>query len=322
MQVLLGTYTKKESKGIYSLELDDNRKECKEYVHYLNVKDPTYITASGGHIFSVCRENEKGGVSHFKNGVLLSKVMNQKSTPCYVSYNQNQQLVFTANYHQGMVNSYRLVNDQLEAHQKIEYPQGSKAHYIKTIKDVNTTFVCDLGLDKVYAYTIDENKKLQLKQTLEFEKGSGPRHLISHPTKPILYVITELSYEVYIISYNKQFEIVTKTSANPSQEIRNQHGAAIRVSKDGKFLYTSNRSDHSISVFKIIEDGSLQLIQHVSVHGNHPRDFDISPNQKYILVANLNSDNCTLFERDSFSGKLTLLQKDIFAHEPVCVFFQ
>jgi len=89
MQVLLGTYTKKDSKGIYSLELDDNRKECKEYVHYLSIKNPTYITASGANIFSVCSENDKGGIAHFKNGVLISKVLNQKTTPCYVSYNQN-----------------------------------------------------------------------------------------------------------------------------------------------------------------------------------------------------------------------------------------
>ena len=322
MQVLLGTYTKKDSKGIYSLELDESKKECIEYVHYLKVENPTYLCGHGANIFSVCSKNDKGGVAYFKNGVLMQEILNQKVAPCYVSYDQHHHLLFSANYHQGMVNSYKFVNDQLIAHQKIVYPEGSKAHYIKSIKDLNTTFVCDLGLDKVYAYTLDEDSKLVHKQTLDFDHGSGPRHIINHPSKSTVYVLSELSYEIFIVDYNKEYKILSKVSANPTKETTNQHGAAIRISKDGKFLYTSNRTDNSLSVFKINTDSTLELIQHVLVHGRHPRDFDLSPDQKFVLVANLESDNCTLFERDEYSGKLTLLQKDIYANEPVCVLFR
>lgn len=321
MQVLLGTYTKKESKGIYSLELDEQKHECKELVHYLKIQSPTYLAKEGSRIFSVCQKDDKAGVAFFENGVLRSQILNQNITPAHISFDSNHQLLFTANYHQGQINSYRFVNGALESHQKIKYPEGSKAHYIKTIKDLNTTLVCDLGLDRLVAYTLDQEKKLQETQILEFPKKSGPRHLVSHPTKPLVYVLSELTYEIFTVEYEDEFEIINRMSANPTLDKKNQHGAAIRISKDGKNLYTSNRFDNSISVFKIDQYGSLTLIQHVSTHGEHPRDFDLSPKQTHLLVANMNSETCTLYQRDTYSGKLTLQQKGIFAYEPVCVTF-
>ena len=321
MQVLLGTYTKKESQGIYSLELDEQRNECKELVHYLKVQSPTYLTKEGARIFSVCEKDEKAGVAYFDNGVLRGRILNQRKTPCYISFDSNHQLIFTANYHQGQINSYIFVNGELESHQKIVYPEGSKAHYIKTIKDLNATLVCDLGLDRMVAYSLDNDRKLQQTQIVEFPKKSGPRHLVSHPTKPLVYVLSELTNEIFTVEYDDEFTIINRMSANPTLDTKNQHGAAIRISKDGRNLYTSNRTDNSISVFEIDQYGSLTLIQHISTHGIHPRDFDLSPDQKYVLAANLDSETCTLYHRDTYSGKLKLLQKGIFAYEPVCVVF-
>jgi 6-phosphogluconolactonase len=321
MQILLGTYTKKESEGIYTLELDEHKSECRELIHYLKIQSPTYLVKEGSMIFSVCQKDEKAGVAYFENGVLKGQVLNQTKTPSHISFDSNHQLIFTANYHQGQINSYRFINGQIESHQKIVYPTGSNAHYIKTIKDLNSTLVCDLGLDRIIAYSLDENKKLQEKQILEFPKKSGPRHLVSHPSKPLLYVLSELTYEIFTVKYDEEFKIINKEAGNPTLETKDQHGSAIRISKDGNYLYTSNRADNTISVFNIDQYGSITLIQHIPTHGEHPRDFDISPNQKYVLVANMNSETCTLFQRDTYSGRLKLAQKGIFVHEPSCVVF-
>lgn len=321
MQVLLGTYTKKESKGIYSLELDEQKHECKELYHYLKVESPTYLAKDGAKIFSVCKDKDKAGVKYFENGVLKGQILNQHITPAHISFDSTHQLLFSANYHQGQINSYRLVNDELESHQKIKYPEGSKAHFIQTINDLNATLVCDLGLDQIIAYRLDQDKMLQETQVLKFPKHSGPRHLVSHPSKPLVYVLSELTYEIFTVEYEDEFEIINKMSANPTLETKDQHGAAIRISKDGKNLYTSNRTDNSISVFDIDQYGSLTLIQHISTYGEHPRDFNLSPSQEHLLVANMNSETCTLYQRDTYSGKLTLQQKGIYAYEPVCVTF-
>lgn len=321
MQVLIGTYTRKESEGIYSIELDEVKNECRELIHYLKIQNPTYLVREGSKIFSVCQKGDKAGVAYFNNGVKQEQILNQTATPCYVSFDANHQLLFTANYHQGQINSYCFVNEQLESHQKIVFPEGSKAHFIKTIKDLNATLVCDLGLDRIVSYSLDKHRKLQETQILEFPKGSGPRHLVSHPTKALIYVLSELTYEIFTVAFDDQLKIINKMAAHPHAETKNQHGAAIRISNDGKYLYTSNRYDDSISVFKIDEQGNLTCIQHISSFGKHPRDFDLSPDQKYLLAANMNSETLTLYKRDTFSGKLTPVQKNIFAYEPVCVVF-
>ena len=49
------------------------------------------------------------------------------------------------------------------------------------------------------------------------------------------------------------------------------------ISKDGKYLYASNRGHDSIAVYTILADGSLELLEIVPTHGQTPRDFDLTP---------------------------------------------
>ena len=96
----------------------------------------------------------------------------------------------------------------------------------------------------------------------------------------------------------------------------------MKVTKDGQFLYGSNRGDNSIVVFAIAQDGrSLEFVERVSTQGDFPRDFSLNPSEEFLVCAHQNSDNLTLFARNAQNGKLTLLQKDVYAPEAVCVKF-
>ncbi|NLA78849.1 MAG: lactonase family protein [Erysipelothrix sp.] len=323
MKILFGTYTRKESEGIYTIHFDEEKLECHDYNLSHKIENPTYLDIYHDYVFSVSSKDDRGGVALFKKNALISQVLNQNVPPCYVSYDSYHQLLYSANYHQGMINTYRLNHGNLEAHETIVFDAGSKAHYVHYLKAFNVVFVCDLGLDRAYVFRVDEEQRLHLRQTINFPQGSGPRHAICHPHQPYCYVVSELSYEVFVLHFDDhEFKRVNQLPANPSLNTKDQHGAAIKISSDGKFLYTSNRRDNSISVFKINEYKDLELIQNASTHGDHPRDFEISPDQKYIVVANLVSDSCTLLARDAYSGKLTLVQKNVGVHEPVCVRFK
>jgi 6-phosphogluconolactonase len=107
----------------------------------------------------------------------------------------------------------------------------------------------------------------------------------------------------------------------PEGEDNIKWASAIRISKDGMFLYTGQRGHDSISVFRIDEKGKLKRIQTISSFGKHPRDFALSPDNRFLVCANLDSDNLTLYERNGETGMLTLVQKDVFAPETVCVVF-
>ena len=54
--------------------------------------------------------------------------------------------------------------------------------------------------------------------------------------------------------------------------------------KDGKYLYASNRGHDSIAVYTILADGSLELLEIVPTHGQTPRDFDLTPDQEFVIA--------------------------------------
>lgn len=320
MKLYLGTYTKKESKGIYSIELLNS--ELKNLKLEFNVDNPTYISRLNNDTFSVVKDGSMGGVAYYKDGKFINQVVEEGAPPCYVSYDLDRNLVFSANYHGGRVNTYKITKEGLINHQKIVFDSGSKAHYIQYNELLNGVLVCDLGLDKVYFFEYDNQDKLVLKSNYHAQEKSGPRHLVVHPFKPLIYVFTELSGEVLVLELKQELELISKVNCLPEGIDGPKWGAAIRLSNDAKYLYISNRGHDSLSVFKVSEDGlNLNLIQNISTEGIQPRDFNLSPCNTYCLVANHDTNNLTLFKRNTETGLLTLLQKDVYAPESVCVIF-
>lgn len=320
MKIYLGTYTKKESKGIYSIEFSDNR--LVNLNLEMNVDNPTYLARLNNDTFSVVKEGSKGGVAYFKDNNFINQVVEEGAPPCYVSYDLDRNLVFSANYHGGRVNTYKLTKSGLVDHQKLVFDTGSKAHYIAYNELLDMVLVCDLGLDRVYFFEYGDNDQLVLKYQFNASEKSGPRHLVVHPTKPLVYVFTELSSEVLVLEVNDGVKLVSKVSCLPEGVEGPKWGAAIRISNDAKYVYVSNRGHDSISVFKVSEDGlSLDLIQNISTEGVQPRDFNLSPCGKICVVANHDTNNLTLFARCVETGILSLLQKDVYAPESVCVVF-
>lgn len=111
-------------------------------------------------------------------------------------------------------------------------------------------------------------------------------------------------------------------STIPSDWDQHNGAAAIRISNDGQYIYVSNRGNNSIAVFKVNEDHTLKLIQRISTFGEFPRDFNWDNNEEIVVAANQNTDNATLYSRNSDSGMLTPLQKDIQVPEGTRVLFK
>jgi 6-phosphogluconolactonase len=57
------------------------------------------------------------------------------------------------------------------------------------------------------------------------------------------------------------------------------------------------------------------------VGGKVPRNFAISPDGKYVFVANQNTDNIVIFERNATTGLLKNTEKEINISMPVCIKF-
>ena len=76
------------------------------------------------------------------------------------------------------------------------------------------------------------------------------------------------------------------------------HGSEIRVDPSFKFVYIGNRGHNSITVYKVINDGKLELVDHQDSYGIYPRHFNFDLTGRFLIVSNHSSDNLIAFEID------------------------
>jgi len=339
-KILLGTYTRGNSKGIYSIELNKEKKKLENLTLETKVGSPTYLDTSfkGDIVYSIVTGDDEGGVGSFRrenDGTFtqLDSEISEGKAPCYISFDEKRNFVYTANYHKGEVSVFStnregklkltdtVVHSGNSIHENQEKPH---AHYLDVTPDEKFLISCDLGTDEVFTYKVNDEGKLSLVTTLNVKPGTGPRHIVFHPNVKYAYLFGELSSEVLVLEYdmhNGSFNPIQTISTLPDNYDGENSGAAIRVTKDGRHLYASNRGHNSIVSYKIRDDGQLELIEITPTHGKNPRDFDLDPNNEFVVVGHQHSDYLSLFERDKKSGKLTLTQSNVSAPEVVGIKF-
>lgn len=337
----IGTYTKGDSKGIYSFTLDTNTEKITDIHVAAELGNPTYLNISedNKNLYSVVQKDSQGGLAAFSLSdgklTLLNQQLSEGSNPCHVSIGREKQNVFAAYYHRGLVESY-LVNEQdgsLLPVSSIAQHLGSgpdsrqekaHTHFITFTPDERYVVAIDLGCDELYTYEVIDGKLKEVHR-LNVKAGSGPRHLVFHPNHNIAYVMTEFSSEVIVCDYNDQdgsFEIVQTISTIPEDFTENNQGSAIHISSDGRFVYAGNRGHNSIAIFKTDKDtGRLSFVDRTLTEGNWPRDFALDPSERFLVASNQESHNLVLFTRDPETGKLSLKQSDVNVPYPVCVKF-
>ena len=127
--------------------------------------------------------------------------------------------------------------------------------------------------------------------------------------------MNEVGSRTAVVKYNSvdgSLSRIASYSNIPEGFAGHNQSAGIRVTVDGKFVYSSNRGHNSLAVFRVIDDGAhLEKIQTIKTNGVSPRDFDLSKNGDFLLVANQMSHELILFKRDPATGYLSVAQEGI-----------
>lgn len=335
-RVLLGGYTKKNSQGIYQASLIHNQLE--DVSPFINTEGPTYFQISQQNkLYTIAKKADIGGIEVYDlsdepKPQLLSSHLTPGPPPAYVGISNKFGLLFTANYHRGTIDLYKIETDgTLSLKDSVEHegssirPEQTQAHpHYADLTPDNRLAVADLGCDGVFIYDIDfKNHQLMLHSHHQTAKGFGPRHLVFNTDYNLMYVLGELSSQVEVLRYSAgKLRHLETVETVPSNHTDHNGAAAILISKDNRFLYTSNRGHNSICVFEISNEGqTLTEVQNISTEGDFPRDFNWNTAQTHVIVANQNSDNATLFNRDTQTGLLTLIEKDVAVPEATRVLF-
>lgn len=335
MHILIGGYTKHESEGIYQFDFIGAGHEAhlEQGRNVVKVGGPTYFQKAGDLIFTIKNENGQGGIAAYRRGKLVSQLVHDGSSPAYVGINQDKRLLYTANYHTGMLSviSYDeqgqlTLLDQVKHEDRALGPKPEQdtahPHYFDETPGGHLVS-CDLGQDRVDFYAFKDGKLSHL-ASYQNEDGFGTRHLVFDPSDQYFYVAGELSSQVNVVKFDEtswMFQNVATYSTIPADWDKHNGAAAIRMSKDGRFIYVSNRGNDSIAVFEVKADHTLKLIQRVSTFGEFPRDFNWDEEEAYVVAANQNTNNATLYARNAADGSLTPLVKNIQVPEGTRVLF-
>lgn len=342
-KLLVGTYTHKNSEGLYELELDTDAKKLQNLTLVGRSGNPTYLVQSKANkVYAIDAESADGkkigGLKAFDASTRpfteIGKYLADGTSPAYVTVDEARQLVYTANYHMGVVTVYKIAADgtltQTDQAQhtgngpRPEQQDGPHPHFADLTPD-NRIVVCDLGNDTVYVYDVTDAGKLTEVSRFSCEDGFGPRHIVFNPETDKAYLAGELSSKVSVLSYDCQtgnFSLDQTIKTIPNTWTEHNGAAAIRITSDHKYVYVSNRGFNSLATLAIQSDGSVKLIDQTPAEGDFPRDFNFNSDESFIVLVNQNTDNATLYSRDAASGKLTMVQKDVQVPEGVCVKFE
>ncbi|MDR3598301.1 lactonase family protein [Clostridium sp.] len=341
----IGTYTKNKSKGIYKIIFDTTSGNIEKFNLAYEIENPTYLSIDRERhiIYSCCKIDDKTGVSSFKYWqeknelYLINNYLSEEKQPCHVSISNSKQILISSNYHEnkmivyntleGLILNYPVIGNHSPFCINALKEEKPHIHCSMFTHDENYILSIDLGIDKMIVSAIKDDK-LVYKEHLSysFPAGTGPRHVTySNSTYPFYYVLSELTSEIFVFEYNLNNEVLFKNiqtiNSLPENHTGKKSGAAIRIHRNNKFLYTSDRGNNSISLFLInSHDGHLKYADTFSCEGNSPRDFQIDPTGNFLLCANENSDNISIFSINQLTGVLKFIKSENIP-TPTCIEF-
>ena len=342
MYLMVGSYATSEEEGIKVYAWDGEKGESAYVSGLKGISNPSYqvVSADGERVYSVGEDDGLTSTAHalsFDKAdgklTLMNTQLTQGGAPCYINLSPNEDFVITANYMGGSISvlpketSGRLGENvstfAFEGEGVLKERQSQPhLHCVEFTPDGKFLLANDLGTDKIHVFPLTSDGKLDEMGTFDvaLEAGSGPRHLCFSKDGRFAYLINELSGKVTALSYNG--ETLTPIQYIEADTVNAQGSADIHLAPDGKFLYASNRlKADGIAIFSVNQETGMLTKAGYQLTGIHPRNFIITPDGRFLLVACRDSNVIQIFSRDEKTGLLVDTGKTIETSKPVCLKF-
>ena len=267
---------------------------------------PSFLAVGPSGVRYVVNEREEGTLSAFSPaGDLLVTLPTGGASPCHLALAGDHVLV--ANYGSGSVAAFALRPDGVpEARTDMAQHAGGSivperqdaphAHQV-TVRD-RSVHAVDLGMDAIVHYNLTPDGALEhLGATTVQPLGSGPRHLIFHPSG-LIFVTNELASTV--ATYTAAWELLDVKPSCLVQPVGDNFPSELVLSPDASRLYVANRGNDTITTFAV-EPGGLLPLDEVSTGGTWPRHFTMLRDGS-LCVANQHSNTIALLQPDPSTG--------------------
>ncbi|MDF1826298.1 MAG: beta-propeller fold lactonase family protein [Verrucomicrobiales bacterium] len=233
----------------------------------------------------------------------------------YLSLDRRNRFLLGSNYRKGSIDVYSLNNNGLPGDRVSTINEGLKAAhcvlpspdnrfvYIPYVKDSNA----------LYQYHFDpDTGSLSALEKLDAmpPEGTGPRHLVYHPTQPILYFSNEQHLGVSVYHKSDDGSLTIKQVCDLKGVTPPGEGVSssdIVITPDGRFLFAGVRG-HShefdfISRYLILEGGKVKHLG-LTRADKIPWGLSLSPDGKWLLATGFESGTLMAY-RVNHNGELT-----------------
>jgi 6-phosphogluconolactonase len=137
--------------------------------------------------------------------------------------------------------------------------------------------------------------------------------------------VNEVDSTVDVLDWHKSsgaLTLVTRIDLLPAGYKGPTSACDTVIAKDGRFVYFANRDNDFLYSFKAdAASGALSPIARSNCGGKTPRNFTLDPTERWMLVANQNSNLISVFARNPETGALADQGKSYAAATPMCILF-
>ena len=321
--------------AIYTLDVARGGIELQENIEVPGSPGPLARSLCGNYLYAGLRSSREIATfridTETKHLTHLRTVQLDADT-CYIAIDKTGNFLLSAYYGAGKVTVHTIGDDKTVQGEPIQTVETDiHAHCIETDASNRFAFVPHtVPRNAIYQFHFDEKTGMLTQNIVgNLNPGApiGPRHVLFHPSKPILYSSNEngSSVSAYTVEEGEHpgilMDLQEDLSTLPADFDGDNTCAQIHIDPQGTFLYVSNRGHDSIAGFAIDEEsGRLSAIGHQLTEPT-PRVFNIDETGTLLFVGGQGSGRLATYRINRESGALSPLANYAVGESPMWVLF-
>ncbi len=245
-------------------------------------------------------------------------------SPTHISTDRQGRFIFVGSYNDACVSVTPVGTDGLPG-EPVTVIHGLDGCHSANIDISNKTlFVPALKQDRICLFDLQENGELVAHRQPQVTtvEGAGPRHMVFHPNQQYAYCVNELDSTVDVWQLNNahgEVERVQSLDMMPEGFSDTRWAADIRLTPDGRHLYSCDRTASILTVFSVSEDGGLLTIEGYQPTETQPRGFNTDNSGNYLIASGQKSHHIEVYKITGEQGLLEPLARYAVGQGPMWV---
>lgn len=284
-----------------------------------NLENPSFITLDQTRKFLYAVHGDFGDISAFKilaDGKLqrLNTITLDAKNPVHIVVSKNNRFLIVPFLQTGEVavierdvetgELLQVVSQQVVPGQQ----EGTVSHPHQICFDQTGQRILvpcqgrEAGISQLVVYDFEaETGNLQPRFSRQTRVNAEARHVAMHPNGEFMYLVSERDSTIGFYRYDAVTGVVIPIqilSTLPATKTGDCWASGVTMTRDGHYIYVSNRTDNSITWYGIDQTtGYLTLLGNVSCLGRHPRFIGLGPTSRHLYIANKNSHTIYRYTR-------------------------